>query len=175
VKIKASGQQSLFFQGRTPLGLSTGLAVLKAGFVLVADCPTNNLPPVPGALPGSLLLIDRNGNLVTTIVSPFIEGPWDFTVLDEGNQVVVFVSSVINGTVSRLVLLLGGGNVVVRSAEIIADGYTHAPTRPPSRSARLVWPTIPSGISFTSPQPEITPSLPSRMQRQSSTPTAAAG
>lgn len=75
VKIAPSGQQSLFFQGTPPLGLSTGLAILKAGFVLVTNCPTNNLPPVPGALPGSLLLIDRNGNLVNTIVSPFIRVP----------------------------------------------------------------------------------------------------
>ena len=95
---------------------------MKAGFVLVANCPTNNLPPVPGALPGSLLLIDRNGNLVNTIVSPFIQGPWDFTVFDQGNRVVVFVSNVLTGTVSRLVLLLNGGNVAVRSAEVIADG-----------------------------------------------------
>jgi hypothetical protein len=127
VKIAPSGQQSLFFQGTPPLGLSTGLAVLKAGFVLVANCPTNNLPPVPGALPGSLLLIDRNGNLVNTIVSPFIQGPWDFTVFDQGNRVVVFVSNVLTGTVSRLVLLLNGGNVAVRTAEVIADGYTHRP------------------------------------------------
>jgi hypothetical protein len=59
IRVTPNGQTSLFFQGTAPLGLSTGLAVLKAGFVLVANCPTNNTPPVPGALPGSLLLIDK--------------------------------------------------------------------------------------------------------------------
>ena len=54
IRVTPNGQTSLFFQGSAPLGLSTGLAVLKAGFVLVANCPTNNLPPVPGALLGSL-------------------------------------------------------------------------------------------------------------------------
>jgi hypothetical protein len=86
-KVTPTGQTSLFFQTTAPAGLSTGLAVLKAGFVLVANCPTNNLPPVPGALPGSLLLIDGNGRLVETIINPVIQGPWDFTVHDEGNIV----------------------------------------------------------------------------------------
>ena len=126
VKIAPSGQQSLFFQGTPPLGLSTGLAVLKAGFVLVANCPTTG-GATPMAQQGSLLLLDRNGNLVNTIMSPFIQGPWDFTVFDQGNRVVVFVSNVLTGTVSRLVLLLNGGNLVVRTAEVIADGYTHRP------------------------------------------------
>lgn len=40
---------------------------------------------------------------------------------------MVFVSNVLTGTVSRLVLLLNGGNVAVRTAEVIADGYTHRP------------------------------------------------
>jgi len=47
--------------------LSTGLAVLKAGFVLVANRPTTG-GATPMAQQGSLLLIDRNGNLVNTIV-----------------------------------------------------------------------------------------------------------
>lgn len=79
------------------------------------------------AQPGSLLLIDRNGHLVNTIMSPLIQGPWDFTVHDDGNRVEVFVSNVLTGAVSRLVLSLDGGNVVVRSAEVIADGYSHRP------------------------------------------------
>src|SRR6516162_6646238 len=61
-KVTPYGQTSLFFQGTAPLGLSTGLAVLKAGFVLVANCPTTG-GATPMAQPGSLLLIDRNGNL----------------------------------------------------------------------------------------------------------------
>lgn len=60
---------------------------------------------------GSSLLIDANGNLANTIVSPIIQGPWDFTVHDDGNGVEVFVSNVLTGTVSRLVLLLDGGSV----------------------------------------------------------------
>src|SRR6516225_4683605 len=100
IRVTPNGQTSLFFQGSAPLGLSTGLAVLKAGFVLVANCPTTG-GATPMAQPGSLLLIDRNGNLANTISSPVIQGPWDFTVHDEGKKVKVFVSNVITGTVSR--------------------------------------------------------------------------
>jgi hypothetical protein len=78
-------------------------------------------------MPGSLLLIDRNGQLVNTIISPVIQGPWDFTVQDEGNSVKVFVSNVLTGTVSRLDLSLNGGVFVVRKVAVIASGYVHRP------------------------------------------------
>ena len=124
IKVTPNGQTSLFFQGNAPLGLSTGLAVLKKGFVLVANCPTTG-GAKPTAEPGSLLVIDSNGHLINTIISPMIQGPWDFTVHDEGNKVKVFVSNVLTGTVSRLDLVLDGGNVVVKSAALIASGYLH--------------------------------------------------
>src|ERR1700728_113662 len=74
IKVTPNGQTSLFFQGAGPLGLSTGLAVLKKGFVLVANCPTTG-GAAPMAEAGSLLVIDRNGHLINTIVSPLIQGP----------------------------------------------------------------------------------------------------
>ena len=127
IDVSASGQTSLFFQGTAPLGLSTGLAVLKSGFVLVANCPTNNATPVAGAAAGSLLLIDANGNLVNTFTSNEIQGPWDFSVYDQGGTVWVFVSNAINGTVSRVELVFTGGNFAMKSATTIASGYTHRP------------------------------------------------
>jgi hypothetical protein len=126
IKVAPNGQTSLFFQGTAPLGLSTGLAVLKAGFVLVANCPTTG-GATPMAQQGSLLLIDRNGNLVNTITSAVVQGPWDFTVHDEGTKVQVFVSNVLTGTVSRLDLSLNGGVFTVSSAAVIASGYIHRP------------------------------------------------
>ena len=125
IDIPSSGQPFTFFQGTAPLGLSTGLAVLKAGFVLVANCPTNNAVPVSGALPGSLLLLDRNGNLLNTYTSNEIQGPWDFSVYDQGGTVWVFVSNSINGTVSRIELVFDGGNFSIKSTATIASGYTH--------------------------------------------------
>jgi hypothetical protein len=75
------------------------------GFVPVANCPTNGATPVPMALPGSLLLIDRFGKLSDTLgLSGFIEGPWDYTVQDRGYFVKVFISNVLTGTIEDFVL-----------------------------------------------------------------------
>jgi hypothetical protein len=126
VDVAPNNQVSLFFQGTAPLGLSTGLAVLKAGFVLVANCPTNGATPLPMALPGSLLLIDRFGKLSDTLALPgFIEGPWDFTVQDKGFFVKVFISNVVTGTVSRLDLSIVGGKFLVLRKALVASGYIH--------------------------------------------------
>ena len=126
--VPTNNATSLFFQGTAPLGLSTGLAVLKAGFVLVANCPTNGATPLPRALPGSLLLIDRFGKLSDTLgLAGFIEGPWDFTVQDNGLQLKAFISNVLTGTVSRLDLSIAGGKFVVLKKALVASGYTHRP------------------------------------------------
>jgi hypothetical protein len=128
VDVAPNNQTTLFFQGTPPLGLSTGLAVLKLGFVLVANCPTNGATPVPMALPGSLLLIDRFGKLSDTLgLSGFIEGPWDFTLQDKGPFVKVFISNVLTGTVSRLDLLIAGGKFLVLGKALVAAGYVHRP------------------------------------------------
>src|SRR5262249_13923060 len=61
VRVTPNGQQSVFFQGPSGIGLTTALGILKRGFVLVGNLPTDaNGNPQQG----SLLIIDRNGNLV---------------------------------------------------------------------------------------------------------------
>jgi hypothetical protein len=139
----SSGQVTTFFQSATPAGLSTGLAVLKTGFVLVANCPTNNEPPVAGAAPGSLLLIDKSGNLVNTFTSQEIQGPWDFSVYDQGSVVWVFVSNAITGTVSRIELVFDNSNYAIKSAVTIASGYTH-------RADPVTFEVAPTGSAYDS-------------------------
>ena len=83
------------------LGLSTALGVLRAGFVLVGNVPTKD-----GTSPtaGSLLVINRSGSQIAEWMPPAakINGPWDLTIFDEGDQAKVFVSNVLDGTVTRL-------------------------------------------------------------------------
>jgi hypothetical protein len=57
--VAPSGSATVFFQGTAPLGLTTALGVLKRGFVLVGNLPTNAGVLIPGQ-PGSLLIIDKN-------------------------------------------------------------------------------------------------------------------
>src|ERR1700730_70791 len=104
VRVSAGGRPAVFFAGpphpggSSGLGLSTALAVLKNGFVIVGNVPSKDGTSATVG-PGSLLVIDNTGQLVSTIKDPLIKGPWDMTVQDEGDRAIVFVSNVLAGTV----------------------------------------------------------------------------
>jgi hypothetical protein len=116
---------SLFFQGKAPLGLSTGLAVLKSGLVLVANMPTTDGTSAT-VQAGSLIALDYNANVVWTYTSStLVNGPWDFTVNDQGGFVQVFVSNVLSGSISRLDLEVTPEHVTVQKGLIISSGYGH--------------------------------------------------
>jgi hypothetical protein len=119
-----AGTQTVFFQDAQPIGFTTGLAVLKAGFVLVGTMPTLDGTPAT-VQPGSLMAINPAGQVVWTLANRSqIYGPWDFTVYDQGATVTVFVSNVLNGTIERLVLGTKGGISVISATEI-SSGYGH--------------------------------------------------
>jgi len=131
VRIGADGSFSTFFAGpphptgSSGLGLSTALAVLRKGFVIVGNVPsmdgTIETPPEPG----SLLVIDNQGHLVSVITDPTINGPWDMTVDDRGEHATAFVSNAFIGTVVRLELRVGSDGVMVTKKTVIASGYQH--------------------------------------------------
>ena len=124
VKIEGN-TPSLFFQGQAPLGLSTGLAVLRTGLVLVANFPTKDGTSAT-AQPGSLMALDYNGNVVWTYTSStLVNGPWDFTVNDQGSFAQIFVSNVLSGTISRLDLEVSPTHVTVEKSLQISSGYGH--------------------------------------------------
>ena len=124
VSVTPAGVQSLFFQGvvaNGPYGLSTALGVLKKGFVIVG-----NVPDVSGTVEqGSLIIIDKNGNQVgSQLTDPsLLDGPWDLAVVDNGDSALVFVSCVLNGTVTRLNLAVTDTTVTVTSKTQIGWGY----------------------------------------------------
>ena len=124
VRIQRHGPASLFFQGTAPLGLTTALNILRAGFVLVGNFPSPDLSGNCGtATAGSILVIDKTGKQVGAIVDPSIDGPWDSTLFDEGNSAKLFVANGLSGTVVRLDLAVGGTGVSLRKATQIASGY----------------------------------------------------
>jgi DNA-binding beta-propeller fold protein YncE len=140
--IAPNGSASVFFQGGPGLGLTTALGVLRKGFVIVGNVPTSD-GTIATIKHGSLLVIDRNGKRVSTIPSASattLDGPWDLTIFDEGDRALLFVSNVLNGTVSRLDLAIGK-SVTVTSATRIAFGYTHEP----NAAALILGPT---GLAF---------------------------
>jgi hypothetical protein len=126
VRIQGSGPASVFFQGTAPLGLSTVLNVLRAGFTLVGNFPSPDLSgSCATAQAGSILVIDKNGKQVGSIADPSINGPWDSVLLDGGNSAKLFVSNGLSGTVVRLDLTVGAGGAALKKATQIASGYGH--------------------------------------------------
>jgi len=128
VRIQPTGQQTTFFQG-TGVGLTAGLKILRSGFVLVASLPTLDGTSAT-AQQGSLLVINKNGSQVTSIADPnLLAGPWELAVFDTDETALVFVSNVLNGTVTRLVLTATrtptGQTVTASNLTRIASGYAH--------------------------------------------------
>src|SRR6202035_628397 len=123
VPVSPAGQASEFFKGSFP-GLTTALGVLKRGFVVVGSVSTaaGKFATIKA---GPLLFLDRNGNVISP--SPFttkLDGPWDLTIDDQFDNARVFVSNVLNGTVTRLDLAITPSTVTVKAATVIASGYT---------------------------------------------------
>lgn len=127
VKLVTDGKPVTFFQGQN-LGLTTALAVLKSGYVLVGNLPTTNGATITST--GSLLVITPQGKLLSELKDPtLLDGPWDMTVIiDNGQQVTAFVSNVLNGTVARIDLNISpNGATLLQSSHLIASGYAHRP------------------------------------------------
>jgi hypothetical protein len=113
-----------YFGGTAPLGLTTALNVLRKGFVLVGNFPSPD-GTCGSASAGSILVIDKNGNLVSTITDSAIQGPWDSTLFDEGGRAKFFVANGLSGTVVRFELDVTSSGVTVDHVTQIASGYTH--------------------------------------------------
>jgi hypothetical protein len=120
VQIAPDGSSSLFSQinannlpGACPggIGLSTALAVLRTGWVVVGSLPTTDGTSAT-AQAGCLLVLDNNGNVAETFYGSLINGPWDMGALDEGGSVNLFVTNVLNGTVAANGAVVHGGTVV---------------------------------------------------------------
>jgi sugar lactone lactonase YvrE len=124
VRIQPNGQQSTFFTG-TGVGLTAGLWVLRAGFVIVANLPTLD-GTTATVQKGSVLVLDKNGVLLTSIADPnLLNGPWELTVHDMGNRALVWVSNVLDGTVTRMELDVANNTVTAKNLTKIASGYMH--------------------------------------------------
>jgi hypothetical protein len=124
VHISKAGVQSLFFQGTAPLGLTTALGTLKAGFVVVGNGPTSDGTSAT-AQPGSLLVINAQGKLIQSIANPAINYPWDMTLVDNGGTAIAFVSNALDGKVNRLDFAVNSWGLTLLGWQTIGSGYVH--------------------------------------------------
>jgi hypothetical protein len=120
VDVSPNGALSVFAQlsadslpGPCPggVGLTTALAVLQTGWVIVGSLPTADGTSAT-AQAGCLIVLDKLGNPVETIQGSLINGPWDMTWLDDEQQAALFVTNVLNGTVAANGSVVNQGTVV---------------------------------------------------------------
>jgi hypothetical protein len=120
VQISPEGTVTLFAQidaaklpGPCPggVGLTTALAVLRTGWVIVGSLPTTDGTSAT-AQAGCLLVLDSNGTVVETFYGSLINGPWDMTAWDSGSSADLFVTNVLNGTQAAGGKVVHGGTVV---------------------------------------------------------------
>lgn len=132
VQESPSGQLSLFAQinpatlpGPCPggVGLTTALAILPGGYVVVGSLPTSN-GSAATAQAGCLIVLNSAGHVVKTISGGAINGPWDMSAVSDGPYSALFVTNVLNGTVASGETPTDGGTVVRID---LASFFGHAP------------------------------------------------
>ena len=126
VRVPAGGAPSVFFAGHPQMGLTTALAVLRAGFVLVGNFPAPDGSAKTAQL-GSLIVLNPSGQIVETFGVPMIAGPWDMTVHETQDSAAAYVTNALDGTVYRLDFALGQGplGIDLIGETKIAEGYAH--------------------------------------------------
>jgi hypothetical protein len=105
VAVSPAGKATLFARVRDRacpggVGLTTALAVLRSGWVIVGSLPTRH-GSISG--PGCLIVLSNQGKVAETISGHGIDGPWDMTALDRTaghygvGSATLFVTNVLGG------------------------------------------------------------------------------
>ena len=81
------------------IGLTTALAVLDPGWVVVGSLPTTNGKSAT-AKAGCLLVLNGEGKVVETWSGHGLNGPWDMTASQSGSRASLYVTNVLNGTIA---------------------------------------------------------------------------
>jgi hypothetical protein len=121
------------------IGLSTAMAMLSSGWVIVGSTPsTDGTTATKG--PGCLLVFDTNGKLTTIWSGGQINDPWgNMAVVDNGDKATLFVSMAgydLPGPDKRDPAT--GEGVVVRKATILRLQLSIPPGSPPKVTGRTV-------------------------------------
>jgi len=121
------------------VGLTTALAVLRTGWVIVGSLPTSD-GTIGTVGAGCLIVLDANGKPVETFSGGVINGPWDMAASDGGFISQLFFTNVLNGdvaaapadtpvnegTVARMTLFTppqGFGKPFILETKIIGSGF----------------------------------------------------
>jgi len=138
------------------VGLTTAMAVLKSGWVIVGSTPSADGTTATKG-PGCLIVLDANGKVSGTIAGANINDPWgNMAVIDRSDTATLFVSNtgfgvgapegaaVVNkATVLRIDLSIPSGHApVVKNQTVIASGLSE-------QAAKDVFVIGPTGLALS--------------------------
>ena len=93
------------------VGLTTAMVALKTGWVIVGSLPsTNGVTTTAGQ--GCLLVVSPEGKLAETLTGSYLDGPWDATVKDDGDEATLFVTNTLVGLAHSPTATASRGDVV---------------------------------------------------------------
>ena len=118
------------------VGLTTAMVQLQTGWVIVGSLPSTD-GKIGTAGAGCLLVLSPTGQMAGTISGPYLDGPWDATVKDDGSTATLFVTNTLvglnptgtatvnQGTVVRLLLSVSKTDPPKVTAETqVANGFS---------------------------------------------------
>jgi hypothetical protein len=128
------------------VGLTTAMVQLKTGWVIVGSLPSRNgLIGTAGA--GCLLVLSPEGRLTGTIAGPYIDGPWDATVSDNGVSAQLFVSNTLVGITGK-----SGDSSEADKGDVVRLTLSESTTAPPAVTAETTvaagFPERPDAAAF---------------------------
>jgi DNA-binding beta-propeller fold protein YncE len=121
------------------VGLSTAMTMLKSGWIIVGSTPSKDgTTRTKGD--GCMIVLDPNGNVVTTWSGPTINDPWgNMAVLDNGATASLFVSMAGFGIPGPGVHdPATGRNVIVRKATVLRIDLTIPDGKPPAIAKQTI-------------------------------------
>ncbi len=136
VNLHPDGQFSVFAQLPQSIagcpggvGLTTAMVQLKTGWVIVGSLPSAN-GQIYSAGAGCLIELSADGKLAGTISAPYLDGPWDAAVSDNGATATLFVANTLFGVTPDTTQIDRGDVVRLTLAE--------STTAPPKVTAETV-------------------------------------
>jgi hypothetical protein len=116
------------------VGLTTALAILPGGWVVVGSLPTTAGGALPGLDPaGCLIVLNDQGAVAETITNSDIVGPWDLTVKADATTAEVFVSNALGGNTTT-----HDGVPVTGNCTVVRLDLALSPTAPPRLTSTAV-------------------------------------
>jgi hypothetical protein len=116
------------------VGLTTALAILPGGWVIVGDLPTTKGGALPSGDPvGSLLILNSDGHLVETISNKDIVGPWDLVSTATASSATLYVSNALGGNTQTL-----NGSPVAGNCTVVRVDLTLSGAAPPKVTSTTV-------------------------------------